>query len=197
MYFYLCHYSRDVTSFSLQEKFFATTAAQHPPVLCVALKQCHLARMGEILRSSNLRLFKRVMESHKQKVKQKAVNCECGRGSLHSYLLVPRKLNVCQAAVKGCVPDEEAIQLVTQEGDTLKGAQTRSKLIRIVKTAAEVRWSQGGAAAADWQKFLAQPALREAADVTQRRAVLISLHLLPTPVYCTSNTFTYPGMKWK
>ena len=61
------------------------------------------------------------------------------RGWLHSSLLVSRKLNVYQAAVKGCLPDEEAIQLITQERNTLKDAQTRSKLIRIVKTDAEVR----------------------------------------------------------
>lgn len=42
--------------------------------------------MEEILRSSNLRLVKRVMESHKQKVKQKVVNCECGGdGCTFSY----------------------------------------------------------------------------------------------------------------
>lgn len=46
---------------------------------------------------------------------------------------------MCQAAVKGCLPDEEAIQLVIQEGNTLKDAPTRRKLIRIVKTDAEVR----------------------------------------------------------
>lgn len=61
------------------------------------------------------------------------------QGRLHSELLVSWKLNVYQAAVKGCLPDEEAIQLITQEGNTLKDVQTRSKLMRIAKTDAEAR----------------------------------------------------------
>lgn len=90
MYFYLYHYSRDVTSFSLKKKISAMTAAQHPPIFCVALKQCHLDsgldQVEEISESSNLRLVKRVTESPERKVKQKVVNCECsGDGCTLSY----------------------------------------------------------------------------------------------------------------
>lgn len=63
--------------------------------------------MEEILRSSNLRLIKRVTGGHSQKVNQKAVNCECGV----SYQ-----------------PGEEAIQWVTQEGNSLEAADLNPDL---------------------------------------------------------------------
>lgn len=102
-------------------------------------------------------------------------------------LSAPQKLNVCQAAVKGCLPDEEAIQWITQEGNSESCRNQQQINVgsgNSCRSQAVTRSSSSTLA-----KVSGLVCRREAACVIQRRAVLISMHLLCTPVYCTSNIY--------
>lgn len=132
------------------------------------------------------------MKSLEQKAKQKVVKCGWGAGSCTLSALGSKCVSGCCKRLSSRWRSHSVLTQGSNFARCPNQKQINQDSKTICRSQLVTRRSHNG------QVEVPCPfCARKATEVTQRHALLISLHLLHIPAYCTASTFAYPEMKWK